>query len=245
MFLNVLYGSKKMHTEIYIPAVLNPGSISDLIKQLNNAENENARFVVFKGGENTSSGSVFCNGLDLSWVANHEDDYMKDMHAYAEFLKKIQDGKFIAIAIVNGVVSGGGMGIVCACDHVIADQSSTFSLPEGLLGLIPGMILPSLLNRLSPQRVKKMVLTGKKYSASEALEYGVIDEISSDHQKALDDAINSMRSCKPGAVADIKEIIYTAYISKDELALKGMNILSARLREEEIKQRLKDISDFM
>jgi enoyl-CoA hydratase/carnithine racemase len=68
------------------------------------------------------------------------------------------------------------MGVVCACDYVIANTDSEFSLPEGLLGLIPGMIMPSLLNRLTPQQIKKMVLTGKGYKAEIAMEWGFDDE---------------------------------------------------------------------
>ena len=230
-----------MYKEILIPEVLNPESIKDLLNQLSECENENIRFVILKGNH-----TIFCNGLDLAWVANSATgDHIKEMRQYAACLKKLQSGKIISIAVVKGVVSGGGMGIVCACDHVIAEETCTFSLPEGLLGLIPGMILPSLLNRLSPQRVKKMVLTGKKYSCQTAVDYGIVDEIASDHPKAITDAINMMRSCKPGAANDIKEILYASYTNKDELAVKGMNVLSERLKEPEIKQRLQDISDFM
>lgn len=229
-----------LYKEITIPAVLNPLSITDLTNQLAECEKENTRFIVLKGSD-----EVFCNGLDLAWVANSEGDHINNMQHYAAFLKKLQTGKFISIALVKGIVSGGGMGIVCACDHVIADESSTYSLPEGLLGLIPGMILPSLLNRLTPQRVKKMVLTGKKYSSKDALEYGIIDEVVTDLSKALDSAVNALRSCKPGGVSDIKELLYNSHGNKDELAVRGMNILNERLQEPEIKQRLKDISDFM
>jgi enoyl-CoA hydratase/carnithine racemase len=133
--------------EINIPPLLNPESISDLTQQLNALEKENTRFVVLKGGD-----TVFCNGLDLRWVAhNQSGSYMKEMQEYGDFLKKLQTGKCIIISIVKGKASGGGMGIVCASDYVLATTGSEFSLPEGLLGLIPGMILPSLLNRLSPK----------------------------------------------------------------------------------------------
>lgn len=230
-----------MYKEIHIPSVLNPESIGHLNKQLLNCEETQTRFIVLKGSDN-----IFCNGLDLSWVANsYEANHTQDMQHYADFLKKLQSGQFISIALVNGIVSGGGMGVVCACDYVIANDTSTFSLPEGLLGLIPGMILPSLLNRLSPQQIKKMVFTGKKYSASEALQFNAVDEITNEHPIALSNAINAMRSCKPGAVSDIKEILYSSQASKDELAAKGMAILNKRLNESEIKQRLKDIADFM
>jgi enoyl-CoA hydratase/carnithine racemase len=231
-----------MYKEIHIPPLLNPGSIADLQKQLSEIEKESVRFVVLKGGD-----EIFCNGLDISWVANSTGGQIEDIRPFGEFLKHLQCGKFISIALVNGIVSGGGMGIVCAADHVIADEPSTFALPEGLLGLIPGMILPSLLNRLSPQRIKKMVFTGKKYSSQTALDWGVIDEVipSKEQHSALTTAINAMRSCKTAAAQDMKKILYTAHLSKDELANEGMKILNERLQNIEIRQRLKDIADFM
>jgi enoyl-CoA hydratase/carnithine racemase len=162
-------------------------------------------------------------------------------------LKKLQTGSFISIALVKGAASGGGMGIVCACDHVIADETSTFALPEGLLGLIPGMIMPALLNRLSPQRIKKMVLTGKNYTAEIALEWGISDEVvKTDRlQDALTKAIASMKSCKKGPVGDVKQLVYKSNINKDELAQQGMNILAAKLNEPEISERLINLADFM
>jgi len=230
-----------MYQEIKIPNVLNPDSIKQILDQLEKCEQANVRFVVLIGEE-----KVFCNGLDIAWVANGEELKVgQAMNLYATFLKKLQVGKFISVALVNGRVAGGGMGLVCACDYVIAEESSTFSLPEGLLGLIPGMILPALLNRLSPQCIKKMVFTGKKYSAITAIEFGIVDEISNDHAKALDIAINTMRSCKTTAVGDVKEILYTFHSNNDELAMQGMTNLKAKLQDPEIKQRLKDISEMM
>ena len=232
-----------MHKEIIIPSTLNPESIADLTKQLIIAENENIRFLVLKG-----TNSVFCNGLDLKWVANNSGGhYMKEMQEYGQFLKKLQTGSFISIAEVKGTASGGGMGIVCACDHVIADETSTFSLPEGLLGLIPGMIMPSLLNRLSPQRIKKMMLTGQKYSSTIAYEWGIADEVltSDKLSLALQHAMNTMKSCKIDSVGDLKQVLYNSHIHKDELAKVGMNILAAKLNEPEISERLINLAEFM
>lgn len=235
--------SQNFYKEIQIPSLLNPESIADLSKQITEAENSDLRFLILKG-----SADVFCNGLDLKWVvANERGDYMNDMREYGEFLKKLQTGKCISIAVVTGSASGGGMGIVCACDHVISAETALFSLPEGLLGLIPGMILPSLLNRMSPLRIKKMVLTGQKYSAAKALEWDIADEVSKEEEleATVLKAMASMKSCRKEPVGDIKRLLYTSQINKDELAVMGMNILNAKLNEPEIRERLQDILDFM
>jgi len=218
-----------MIKEINIPSFLNPESIRGLSNQLSEAENEGTRFLILKGSE-----TIFCNGLDLKWIAaNTQGNYMKEMKEYGEFLKELQTGSFISIAVVKGVASGGGMGIVCACDHVIADELR--------------MIMPALLNRLSPQCIKKMVLTGKKYTTEIALQWGIADEIvkTADLQDATTKAIVSMKSCKKNPVGDLKQLLYTSNINKDELAQLGMNILAAKLNEPEINERLINLAEFM
>ena len=173
---------------------------------------------------------------------------MPEIQAYADFLKKLQTGKFVAIALVSGSVAGGGMGIVCACDYVVADSQSQFSLPEGLLGLIPGMILPALLNRLTPLQVKKMVLMGGKFSMDTIKNWQLVEEFVTNEQEAknaLSFVYQNYKSCKMDAVTAIKKMVYKSNIDKDVLAQKGMDILIAKLNEEEVSDRLKSIAEFM
>ncbi len=229
--------------EISIPPFLNPQSIKDLTRQLLLAEKENTRFLILKGSD-----TVFCNGLDLKWVTqNASGNYLNDMQAYSDFLKKLQTGSFISVAVVSGAASGGGMGIVCACDYVLATETSTFSLPEGLLGLIPGMILPALLNRLSTQQIKKMVLTGQKYPSNIALQWGIADEVikTNEMETSLTKVLSSMKSCKQEPIGILKQLLYNSHLHKDELAKQGMNVLSAKLNEPEISERLKNLAEFM
>ncbi len=232
-----------MYKTIEIPNVLNPESINELNNQLSILENEETRFIVLQGDE-----TIFCNGLDLRWVANNTTgNYSEGMQAYADFLKKLQTINAVTIAVVKGKASGGGMGIVCACDVVLATNTSAFSLPEGMFGLIPGMIMPALLNRMLPQQVKKMVLLPKSYSVEVAEKWGIVDEIISAENcnTKLNELIQSLKPCKQNSVGDIKTMLYNVAYSKDELAQTGMNILSERLNQEDIKERLQDIVAFM
>ena len=232
-----------MYKTIQIPNVLNPESINELNNQLSILENEETRFIVLQGDE-----TIFCNGLDLRWVANNTTgNYSEGMQAYADFLKKLQTINAVTIAVVKGKASGGGMGIVCACDVVLATNTSAFSLPEGMFGLIPGMIMPALLNRMLPQQVKKMVLLPKSYSVEVAEKWGIVDEIISAENcnTKLNELLQNLKPCKQNSVGDIKTMLYNVAYSKDELAQTGMNILSERLNQEDIKERLQDIVAFM
>ncbi len=231
-----------MFQKVTVPSLLNPESIALLYKQVIEAEESGTRFLVLEGGKN------FCEGLDLSWVTeNPGGDYLPQMQQYGSLLKKLQTGKFITISLVRGDVSGGGLGMVCACDYVIAGNGSTYSLPEGLLGLIPGMIFPALLNKLKASVIKKMVFTGKKYDCAQALAWDIADEIVAEDafEEALTKAIGTMRSCKSDSVGTIKELIYDSHLSKDEYSNLGMKILSDKLSEPEVFERLQDIVSFM
>ena len=228
---------------IQVPALLNPVSIALLIKEVNQAEEQGARFIVLQGGE-----ECFCRGLDLRWVTQHTgQDFLPEMQPYAALLKKLQTGNFIAIAIVKGEAAGGGLGLVCACDYVIANPTSTYSLPEGLLGLIPGMILPALTNKIQPSVIKKMVFTGKKHTSAQALGYQIIDEIVNENEleKSLNAAISTLKHCKQDSVAAIKQLTYNSHLSKDELAVLGMQVLSGKLNETEVQERLQNLVEFM
>ncbi|MBS1646063.1 MAG: enoyl-CoA hydratase/isomerase family protein [Bacteroidetes bacterium] len=232
-----------MH-EINIPAYLNPNSIEALLNQVNEIEKSEIRFVLLKG-----SSGIFCKGLDLKWVVAHADkSFTKEMHTYASFLKKLQTASFISIALVDGAASGGGMGMVCAADYVIATPAATFSLPEGLLGLVPGMIMPALLNKLAPSHVRKMMFTGQNYAADTAEKWALVDEICGPDQveQTLLNVMNSMKSCKKEAVGILKTMLYQTHaLTKDDATKQGIDILSARLKHPEILDRLSAIADFM
>jgi len=230
--------------EIEVPPLLNPNSIALLNQKLKEAEDKDMRFILLKGSE-----TIFCNGLDLRWVTeNKKGNYMPEIQAYGAFLKKLQTGKFVSIAYVSGSAAGGGMGIVCACDYVIADSKSEFSLPEGLLGLIPGMILPALLNRLTPLQIKKMVFMGGKFVTDTIKNWQLVEEFVTNEEEAkaaLLLVFDTYKSCKLDSVSAIKKMVYKSNIDKDLLAQKGMDILIARLNETEISDRLKSIAEFM
>jgi len=82
------------------------------------------------------------------------------------------------IAAVNGSAYGGGVELMLAAHLVVASTDAVFALPEATLGVLPdagGLV------RL-PQRVPRAValdllLTGRRFSASEALDWGLVNQV--------------------------------------------------------------------
>jgi len=82
------------------------------------------------------------------------------------------------IAAINGTCLGGGAELAMACDIRIADERAIFGQPEVTLGIIPGAGGTQRLPRLiATGRAKRLLFTGDRIGAAEALELGLVDEV--------------------------------------------------------------------
>lgn len=81
------------------------------------------------------------------------------------------------IAGVRGVCLGGGCEIASSCDFVVASEDSSFATPEILVGCYPPVALARFSSLIGYHRAAEMILTGRRYSASEALGIGLINRM--------------------------------------------------------------------
>ena len=110
------------------------------------------------------------------------------------------------IARVNGLALGGGFEMVLGCDLIVAAESASFGLPEPRVGRLPldGMVtLPRLIPRA---QAMGMLLTGRRMSAAEALECGLVNQVVPEDE--LDGAVQSwiddIVACAPLSLKAIK-----------------------------------------
>lgn len=153
---------------IELPERLDAGSIAGLRAALD--END-ARVWVLRG-----SADAFCRGMDLAAAAS-SGDVGSGARAYAALLQALLRAPRPTIAVVEGETLGGGVGIAAACDRVIATSDATFALPESLFGLMPAMVVPVLLERMSAHAVRLLALSGASRAAEWALGQGLVDDL--------------------------------------------------------------------
>ena len=84
----------------------------------------------------------------------------------------------LTVALVQGDALGGGFESVLSNDLIIAEEGTKFGLPEVVFNLFPGMGAYSFLSRrLDASRAKKMIMSGRLYTAEELYEMGIVDRL--------------------------------------------------------------------
>jgi len=107
------------------------------------------------------------------------DEIASDVGALEQACRDLEAIPKITIAAINGFALGGGLEVALACDFRYAAQDAQLGLPEIKLGIIPGSGGTQRLPRLiGLGRARELILTGRRITANEALDIGLVDGVS-------------------------------------------------------------------
>ncbi len=120
---------------------------------------------------------AFSSGADLGSGFAGGDDPTAGTRAYAKLLQVMQAFPKPTVARVNGLALGGGLGLMLACDIVIAQEDAKIGTPEVRVGLFPMMISPLILQHMPRKAAMRMILCGDRISAQEALAYHLVNQV--------------------------------------------------------------------
>ena len=165
------------------------------------------RVVVLSG-----AGDVFCAGGDLEWMkAQIDADRATRMHEarkLAMTLNALNELDAPLIGRVHGGAFGGGIGMCCVCDCVIAEQGAKFGLTETRLGLIPATISPYVIARMGEGQARRVFMSARIFSAAEAKELGIVSRVATgdDLDAQIEAEVAPYLSVAPNAVAASKRL---------------------------------------
>ncbi len=144
-------------------------------------ESESVRAVLL-----TSTGKMFCAGGDLSSFAEADNvsQLLKEItfyfHAAISCFARMDAPLVVA---VNGVAAGAGFSIALLGDLTLASASARFTMAYTAVGLTPdGGSTFNLPRLIGEKRAKELMLTNRRLSAEEALDWGLVNQIFPDDQ---------------------------------------------------------------
>ena len=160
-----------------------------------------------------ANGPAFCAGADLNWMkkmAGYSDSENRaDAMRLADMLRTIYACPKPVVAKVQGDCYAGGMGLVAACDVVVAVDTANFCLSEVKLGLIPATISPYVIKAMGEQAARRYFLTAERFDAKEAHRIGFAHEIvpAADLDTKVAGIVQALANNSPNAVREAKKLV--------------------------------------
>jgi enoyl-CoA hydratase len=175
----------------------------------------------------THTGTTFCAGADLSEarsgsMAGTASTLLRLIRGFIDTSKPV-------IASIDGNVRAGGLGLIGACDIVVAGPRCTFALTEARLGLAAAVISVALLPRLDERAAARYFLTGETFDTAEAMRIGAVT-IATDDASGTTAAITAtLLKGSPQGLAESKRLITSRVRAAIDADGERMVELSARL----------------
>ena len=164
-----------------------------------------ARAVVLAG-----QGASFCAGADVEWMRSSVDlgyeENVEDALRLRRMLEAIDGCPAPVVARVQGHALGGGCGLVACADVAVAEPDAEFAFSEVKLGIVPAVISPFALAKIGPGAARRYFVTGERFSADTALRIGLVHEVATDLDGAVDRVLAELLSAGPEAARAAKEL---------------------------------------
>lgn len=202
---------------------ISPAMIVELLDALKKCNDEpNVVAIVLTG----AGSKAFCAGADLSeamgatisLVERHEEQ-----RRFAELFHMIKSLRKPLLGKINGHALGGGLGLACSCDIVVAADDCHFGTPEINVGLFPYVIMATLLRCAAhPKRLLEMMLTGERLDARQAQQLGLVNHVVPRDQldTKMNEIVDKIASKSPAVLRLGRRAFYTMRDMEYEKALE-------------------------
>lgn len=141
-----------------------------------------------------ADGDHFCAGLDLEEHSRRSPfEAMEHSRLWHRAFEQVEYGRIPLVAALHGAVIGGGLELALTAHVRVAEPSTFYALPEGRLGIFVGGGASVRAGRiLGADRMREMMLTGRRLTAGEGQQLGLSHELVAQetaHQRARDLAV--------------------------------------------------------
>ena len=170
------------------------------------------------------AGSLFCAGGDLEWmnaqIKADRSTRTAEARKLAYMLKALNELPVPLIAKVHGAAYGGGVGLACVCDYVIASSNVKFGFTETRLGLIPSTIGPYVVGKMGQAKAREVFMSGNIFSELDAKNLNIVSEISNDLDQSVEEYIVPYLKAAPKAVGEAKALVRSLGATIDDKVIE-------------------------
>ena len=165
-----------------------------------------------------AEGRHFCAGADLNWMRNQlNGDFdpssfeknREDARVLARLMQALDELPFPTVALVQGAAYGGALGLLCACDIVLASDDARFCLSEVSLGLVPAVISPYVVRAMGMRQARRYMLSAEPFDAITACRLHVAHQLAKPAQLLAEGRALALRLCRngPEAMKETKRLL--------------------------------------
>ena len=213
---------ERLHGGAVLRAILDapPGNILDIatLSDLN-------RRVAAEGGSKALKAIVFEGaGPNFSFgvsIQEHRTDTVEEMlRAFHDLFRTLLRLDRVLVAVVRGRCLGGGLELASFCHRVFAHPRARLGQPEINLGVFPPLASVILPLRCGQAVADEVCLTGRTFSAREALARRLVDEIAVDPRRAADRWI--AKHLLPKSAASLTRAVKAARLRYNRIVLDDL-----------------------
>lgn len=188
------------------------------------ADDPDAKLVVLR-----SSGRVFCSGADMSEAT--DDGMEQGARDLIALLRKFVAHPKPIVAVLAGPVRAGGIGIIGACDVVVAAEDATFAFTEARLGLAPAVISLTTRSRMTERATSLLYLSGETFGGAEAARIGLVTQAvpSDELESAVSSVVESIGKATNQGLSETKHLVNARLLAEIDEHGDGLAAMSARL----------------
>jgi len=153
-----------------------------------------------------TGGRVFCAGADLKERKGmNKEQWQKQHEVFERQYFAMIDLPVPIIGAINGHAYAGGLEKALCCDFLYAANNVRFALTEVTLGIMPGAGGTQNLPRaVGERRAKEIIMTGKPFSAEQALDWGLVNQLF-EPQEVIDQALTTAHVIASNAPLSVKQ----------------------------------------
>jgi methylglutaconyl-CoA hydratase len=158
------------------------------------------------------AGGIFCAGADIAWMRRSADrtekENVEDARAMAAMYRAVDECRVPVIGDVRKAAFGGALGLVAACDVVVAASGTKFAFSEVKLGIIPAVISVLVIPKIGPSQARRYMVTGEVFTA-ETAPAGLLHEVVPVDaiDAKVDEMVATLRMNGPQASREAKRLV--------------------------------------